>query len=708
MVELDEATVEKIAAGEVVERPASAVKELVENALDAGADRIEVAIERGGKDLLRVRDDGVGMTEAGVRKAVRRHTTSKIRSAEDLSGVGTLGFRGEALATIAAVSRLTIRTRPPDADAGTELRMAGGDVVAVEPAGPPAGTTVEVTDLFYNTPARRRYLKRDRTEFSRVNDVVTNYALANPDVAISLTHDGHEVFATPGRGDLQATLLAVYGREVAENMIEVADPGTGDGSGPVSGVEGYVSHPETTRSSADYLSTFVNGRYVRSSAVREAVLSAYDDQLGPDRYPFAVLFLSVPADAVDVNVHPRKTEVRYSDSGAVRERVRRAVEESLRGDGLLRSSAPRGRSTPEQTTIDPAGSAEVDGALDDAPGDAADESAGGGGDAREPGTGAGDVDEPGGEAGDAREPGGGDPAPGTEGPPDSGSARGTDGRSSQQGPDGSSASSGADAETPESPEADAETPESPEADAEMPESAPDSPASPAPHPRPSSSTTVTGPDVQTTLGGEDAHPPTEYDTLPDLRVLGQLHDTYVVAETDDGLLLIDQHAADERINYERLRGRFEGDTTTQALADPIELELTAGEAAVFDGYEDVLARMGFRADRVDDRTVEVTTVPAVLADAAGPELLRDVLADLAGERAPEETVEAAADDMLADVACHPSVTGNTSLTEGSVVGLLSELDDCENPWACPHGRPVLIHIDSDEIQDRFERDYPGH
>jgi DNA mismatch repair protein MutL len=191
--------------------------------------------------------------------------------------------------------------------------------------------------------------------------------------------------------------------------------------------------------------------------------------------------------------------------------------------------------------------------------------------------------------------------------------------------------------------------------------------------------------------------------------LGQLHDTYVVTESDDGLILIDQHAADERVNYERLREQFDGDTTTQVLAEPVETELTAREAAVFDTYKDAVAQLGFHADLVDDRTVRVTTVPTVVAESVGPTLIRDVLTNFVDdEQAAEETIDAVADDLLADMACHPSITGNTSLTEGSVFHLLSALDECENPWACPHGRPVLIQIDSDEIGDRFERDYPGH
>ncbi|PSP77348.1 DNA mismatch repair protein MutL [Halobacteriales archaeon QS_1_68_20] len=659
ITELDDATVDKIAAGEVVERPASVVKELVENSLDAAADRVEVAVERGGKDLVRVRDDGVGMTEAAVRKAVRQHTTSKIRDADDLDGVGTLGFRGEALHTIGAVSRLTIRTKPRGGDRGTELRMEGGEVAAVEPTGCPEGTTVEVTDLFYNTPAREKYLKQDRTEFARVNDVVTRYALANPDVAVSLEHDGREVFSTTGQRDLRATVLAVYGRQVAQSMVPVEAEAPEDG--PLEGISGYVSHPETTRSSRDYVSTFVNGRWVRSGAAREAVVEAYGNQLAADRYPFAVLFLDVPADSVDVNVHPRKMEVRFADEAGLREQVETAVREALLDHGLLRSSAPRGRSAPDQATIEPSSpSTDTDDATTDSTTDTAKTS----------------------EATD-------------------------DGSRSRPSPDTGPARSSASPSSPQ--ESSEDTKPWSRTSRSTARSSSTSGSASSSSPRPSRSPVTNDPDTQTTLSGDDAHPTTEYDNFPSLRVLGQLHDTYIVAEADDGLLLIDQHAADERVNYERLSERFEGDTTTQALADPVELELTAREAAHFDDYQDALARLGFHANRIGDRTVEVTTVPGFVAESVGPSVIRDVLADLIeGEGVAEKTVEAIADDLLSDMACYPSITGNTSLTDGSVVDLLSALDDCENPWACPHGRPVLIHIDSAEIDDRFERDYPGH
>jgi len=367
---LDDQTVERIAAGEVVERPASVVKELVENAIDADASRVDVVVEAGGTDGIRVTDDGIGMDREAVETAVEEHTTSKIRDIADLEGgVGTLGFRGEALHAIGAVSRLTIRTRPRGGDVGTELVLEGGDVTSVSPAGCPEGTTMAVEDLFYNVPARRKYLKQESTEFAHVNTVVASYALANPDVAVSLTHGDRETFSTTGQGDLRETVMSVYGREVAESMISVGagSEATGSGDemdsfpdGPLDGVHGLVSHPETNRAGREYLSTYVNGRYVRAGTVRDAVIDAYGTQIAPDRYPFAVLFLDVPAGDVDVNVHPRKMEVRFADDEGVREQVRTAVEDALLREGLLRSTAPRGRSAPEQTEITP----ESDGATD--------------------------------------------------------------------------------------------------------------------------------------------------------------------------------------------------------------------------------------------------------------------------------------------------------------------------------------------------------
>ncbi|MFB6097421.1 MAG: DNA mismatch repair endonuclease MutL, partial [Haloferacaceae archaeon] len=757
--------------------PASVVKELVENSLDADASRISVAVEAGGTEGIRVRDDGVGMTADQLSVAVEEHTTSKISDIEDLeAGVATLGFRGEALHTVGAVSRLTIRSRPRGAgDAGAEITVEGGDVGEVRPAGCPEGTTVEVADLFFNTPARRKFLKTDATEFDHVNAVVTHYALANPDVAISLEHDGREVFATQGDGDLRSAVLSVYGREVAEAMVEVRQPEATDDAdeeaptldGPVDAVRGLVSHPETTRSSRDYLSTFVNGRYVTASALREAILGAYGGQLANDRYPFAVLFVDVPADEVDVNVHPRKMEVRFDHEPGVRAAVEGAVEDALLEHGLVRSSAPRGRSRAAETEVRPdstqqevgggAGGGADAGGQDDGqatPEQAAAETAAESAAetaAESAAESAAEADAtdgatPGATGADASDPHDGttedrpSPRPWQEGP-DEATEEGSAGEDRRQSSDPfpdrenlsdapqssfqGSAIADDDAETrtgtgPESVEfeADAADPSESADTADPSESADtadpsDGSDAAAPNEGAAAMGAFSGfdaPTSQRTLGGEAATIDREFETIPHLRVLGQLHDTYIVAETADGMVLIDQHAADERVNYERLRAEVAGDTPTQALADPVELELTAREAELFEQYRDALAQVGFHANRTGERTVEVRTVPAVFDAALDPELLRDALSGFVADEADggQATVDAVADSLLADLACYPSITGNTSLREGSVADLLAALDDCENPFACPHGRPVIVGFDSDEIQDRFERDYPGH
>jgi len=743
---LDEATVQRIAAGEVVERPASVVKELVENAIDADASRVSVAVDRGGKDGIRVRDDGVGMTADELDLAVRDHHTSKIGDIGDLeAGVGTLGFRGEALAAIGAVSRLTVRSKPRGGEMGHELTVEGGDIGETQPAGCPAGTVVEVAELFHNVPARRKFLKTDTTEFDHVNTVVTQYALANPGVAVSLEHDDREVFATDGTGNLRSTVLSVYGREVAESMVDVEWSAEEDDAA-VHSVQGLVSHPETTRAGREYLSTFVNDRYVTASALREAVLDAYGGQLAPDRYPFAVLFVELDPSTVDVNVHPRKLEVRFDDEQGVRESVTEAVKAALLGEGLIRSSAPRGRSQADETPVRPgtddeavvggadtrheeaSGVAErrterrggvrkrsdLDGTAESTADDSPSAGVRDGADAA-----AADLDDWGEDAGpDATDSASGD---GSAGDADDwsvdlsgGSSASSSDASTDAGPPDAPANHGAtDAPTNrETPETSESTAHDRDARSAGRASATDSPIDPAstrdsrnvPPERERSFSTAT----QQALGGGTAEAGGEFDSFPTLRVLGQLQDTYVVAETDDGLVLIDQHAADERVNYERLQREFADGMASQALAAPVDLELTAREAELFASHADALAEIGFEAEREGDRTVAVTAVPAVFDATLDPELLRDALSAFVAEGDGEAAVDDAVDDLLGDLACYPSVTGNTSLTEGSVSELLSALDDCENPYACPHGRPVIVEISGEEIGDRFERDYPGH
>ncbi|WP_436345178.1 DNA mismatch repair endonuclease MutL [Natronorubrum sp. FCH18a] len=722
--QLDEDTVARIAAGEVVERPASAVKELLENSLDADADTVDVTVEEGGTELIRVTDDGRGMTEADVRAAVREHTTSKIEGLEDLeSGVATLGFRGEALHTIGSVSRARPNRHPrdgADADgAGTKLVYEGGEVTSVEPTGCPDGTIVEVDDLFYNTPARRKFLKTTATEFAHVNRVVTRYALANPDVAVSLTHDGREVFATTGQGDLQAAVLAVYGREVAAAMISIDVAIDELPPGPLERVSGLVSHPETNRSSREYLATYVNGRAVTADAIREGIMGAYGTQLGGDRYPFVTLFLEVPGDAVDVNVHPRKREVRFDDDDAVRRQVDAAVESALLEHGLLRSSAPRGRSAPEEARLEPGSTGTTErtasksatpentgGEPDPTSDDVAGDSSSADGVAADGATNAASSGSTAEQAATSEPSSAGNSAAVGSTSPSSASSPAGD-----SSPESTARSSMTDADSAPSAPDSAERASDTTADSADAAAAETSTATRTSSPDPDPERKFAAATEQRTLTGEPATgDETAFDSLPSLRVLGQLDDTYLVCETDDGLALIDQHAADERVNYERLLRAFADDPAAQALASPVELELTAVEAEAFESYREALSRLGFYADRTDDRTVAVTTVPAVFEETLEPERVRDVLASfLEGDReSGAETVDALADEFLGDLACYPSITGNTSLTEGSVVDLLAALDDCENPYACPHGRPVIVQFDEREIEERFERDYPGH
>jgi DNA mismatch repair protein MutL len=747
--ELDPETVDRIAAGEVVERPASVVKELVENAIDADASRVEIAVDGDGTDRVVVRDDGHGMDRGALRRAVRQHTTSKVRDADDLERVTTLGFRGEALHTIGAVSRLTITSRPrePGGASGeaasaagrgsgagrsgegsgtaSQLTIEGGDVGTVEPAGRAAGTTVEVTDLFYNTPAREKYLGTETTEFGHVNTVATQYALANPDVAISLEHDGREVFATDGQGDLRSAVLSIYGRDVAEAMIDVdasvdgggstgdtpnADasaemaPSEGDRaalpSGPLTRVHGLVSGPETTRSTRDYCSTFVNGRYVTDTDLRNAVLDAYGASIGPDRYPFAVLYLEVPPEATDVNVHPRKMEVRFDDAVGARTQVERAVAAALDTPSRVRSAATRGRSAPPETSLDAVDSeaTRVD--------DAATTSTSGA--SPEPnGTAAS-------TAGPPSAPAPADDADGTDGEVSGSDSSAATGEASADPATESAAGTGESSASPATRAA--ETGDGPEPGDggtavtamgdDRSRATDDTTASAEAAGRDRHSRTGGRFDAtaQTRFGGE---PTLDTDRLPPLDVLGQVGDAYIVCESEDGLLVVDQHAADERVAYERLRDAA-ADGTSQSLVEPVTVELTAQEAAAFADAADDLARIGFDAERAGERTVRVAAVPAVIDETVDPDRIADAVAAAAGGTDADAPVRDAADALLADLACAPAVTAGVSLAEGSVRDLLTALDACDDPTTCPHGRPTVIRIDDDELATRFERDYPGH
>lgn len=580
---LDDQTVQRIAAGEVVERPASVVKELVENSLDAGATRIDITVDgESATERIVVEDDGQGIDPDELRLAVEPHTTSKIGALDDLErGPGTLGFRGEALHAIGQVSRLELESKPPGAAGGARLVIDGGDIVEEGPVGIPAGTRVTVIDLFDPVPARRKFLDAPVTERSHVRRVVSHLALANPAVAITLRLHGSERFATDGTGDRRETVAAVHGRDVAESMLPVE--ATDGLPAPVQSIDGLVSDPETTRSSADYMTTVVNDRPVTSGALRRPIVAGYGDRLGPDRYPFVILWVSVDPDTVDVNVHPRKHEVHFDDADTVTTAVHDTVRSALDSETPLPTAPPRAGDSGAVTDRGPRPAIDI----------------------------------------------------------------------------GSVSTSGEQSTLPGTPRMEADD---------------------------------------------------GFDRLPSVRIIGQALDAFIVAESDDGILLVDQHAADERINYEQLVEAVQRDGHRQRLATPVEVPLAADEREVLLEHRDAVADLGFEVRGIVGETARLATVPAVLGRALPPEALTEamhrLLAGLAAGSTGDPIVEVV-DDVLADLACHPAITANESLTEGTMIDLLEGLDSCESPWTCPHGRPTMIEVTDGELDQRFERDYPG-
>ena len=557
---LDPATVDRIAAGEVITRPARVVAELVDNALDAGASRVEIAVDGDGTDRIRVADDGRGMAREDARLAVERHATSKLAPDADPVGVGSLGFRGEALAAVADAARLELTTNDGGA-VGTRVAVGSGRdaTPAVADAGRARGTTVVVRDLFATRPARREALAGTRAEFARISRLVADYALATPTVAFTLVHDGSTTLSTPGTGVTDA-LLGVYDRETASQATELSasvavDPAS-DGAAPSDddaidvAVTGALAYPSVTRAARDHLRVSVNGRPVRDDRLAGAVRAGYGRLLPDGREPVAAVDVAVPPGRVDPNVHPAKREVGLRDADAVIDAVESVVADALTGADLRRRADV---------------ATDLDAAL-----------------------------EPVGEA------------------------------------DGSRAAAFADAEP-----------------------------------------------------------------------IGTFRDLYALVEADDELLVLDAHAAHERVNYERLARAFEDEPVPTATLDPpATVSLSAGEAAAAEAHADVLASLGFGTEPFGGGTVRVRTVPAPFGRTADAGAVRDVLAAFSSGTSPRDARER----LLADLACHPSLKRGDAIDAAAIRSLLDRLDECERPFACPHGRPTVLSVAETTFADAFERD----
>jgi DNA mismatch repair protein MutL len=634
----------QIAAGEVVERPGSAVKELVENSLDAGARRCDVALEGGGVTSLRVTDDGHGMTEADARLAVERHATSKLRVFDDLRHVTSFGFRGEALPSIASVSRFTLRTREASADAGVELRIEGGAAPAVSPVGIAVGTEIWVRDLFYNVPARRKFLRSTGTEAGHVVDAVESLALARPEVTFTVERDGR-----PVRSWLRASCRAERVSDVVGDVALVACAGE---RGPLR-VEAFLSRPEQARTGAGGLRLLVNGRVVRDRALAATIAQAYGSVLERGRYPRGVVYLDLVTELVDVNVHPQKSEVRFADPRAVTDALYGILSRELAAAlSLARParSAWSGRGAAEAGAHRPLVPAEADSAEAAAP-------------RPHPPV----AESPGGAAAADRETG--------ARPARSAVAA----RTHEEDPWGLFA--------PPAQRGGSVDPSSAD-----PSSADPSSADPA---------RVTG-----ALAVRDAavsplrpRPEVEWHSL---RFLAQVQKTYLVCEGRDGIYVIDQHAAAERVNFHRLRkAHSERAVAAQALLFPLVIEAAATEVALVEEQAAMIATVGFDLRVRGPLSLSVHAVPRLLQRASPERLVRDLLTELG--RAGGRGFSDAIDLTLARMACHGAVRAGDGLSAAEATALLAALDGADFAGFCPHGRPVVAFTSWAELERKVGR-----
>ncbi|MFZ1755672.1 MAG: DNA mismatch repair endonuclease MutL [Caldilineaceae bacterium] len=638
----------KIAAGEVVERPANVAKELIENSLDAGATEIRVEIREGGQRLLRVIDDGHGIPADEISLALHRHATSKLHTADDLNRIATFGFRGEALYSIAAVSHLTLASRHNKAQAGVQIRAEGGQVVAEGATGMPVGTIVTVEHIFFNTPARKKFLRRTATEAGHISSIVQRYALAWPERRFSLINEGRLLFQSTGSGDVTDVLAKIYTLDTARQMVGIGKSrrleaidgavGTGGlGTGEVdfrgrggkqerraegvSGIQvsGFVSLPVLTRGNRGGIDLFINRRYVEDRSLTHAVIQAYHTLLPVGRFPIGVIFVELDPSAVDVNVHPRKTEVRFQEAREVFSAVQRAVRRVV----VENASVP-GFSV--------------------------------GTDANE--------DNGDGWAGPGESAGGGLPSGWAE-------------------RRGSILSAG---QTQRAMDLYVPRDVTPRPDVQPADTFPgDSAAQPAPVPPPFPT-------------------PRERTTLPPLRVVGQVGALYIVAEGPEGMFLIDQHAAHERVMYEKFMAQRlapGGGIPRQGLLNPLTLHLGDALAGQVTLFMRELAAVGFDVEPFGGDTWLVRSVPSVLAGQDAGRMLEEIVQGLALERdMVGEQLEA---ELVKMVCKRASIKAGQILSDLEMKELIRQLEECQSPRTCPHGRPTMIQLSSGELEKAFKR-----
>lgn len=634
---LSEILANKIAAGEVVERPASVAKELVENSLDAGATKVEIEIAGAGRSLLRVLDNGEGMTRDDAILAFERHATSKLRAIEDLEAIQTFGFRGEALPSVAAVSRVTLTTRILSEPAGTEVAVTGGKLGAVRDLAWPGGTEVAVRDLFFNVPARRKFLKSDATETFHVTNLVQHYALANPKVAFVLVNNGRETIRVTPVETLRERAYQLLGPALVDRLVEV------EGGASGMRVSGYVSNPQEQRTSREAQYLFVNGRFVRDRVLGRAIAEGYRSMMPSGTYPAAVLFLEVPSDRVDVNVHPAKVEVRFREEHVIRQLVSAAIR-----DALDRATRPVA-SFPKPEIRIPEFPPETRAHWDVTEEVAVPEHV-----PHVPYV----------------------PAAPRAAQPD----LGLDYRS-----------------TPTPPRVPF-APAPPHTAQPVPEPVPIAPLEPA-SPGPTASSSHRG----LALADDPLADPRGRELSGRIRALGQIRESFIVATDEESLLLIDQHVAHERILFERFRdARLGAEPLRQQLLLPETIDLTPAQASAFERLRPELEAAGFDVLMLSGRTVALSSVPAELPPTDARSLLLELLDAVESGRG-RESLESVREEIAASLACRAAIKINMPLGEEKMLWLIDELLRAKNPWTCPHGRPVILRFPIRDIERQFLR-----
>ncbi len=581
--------INKIAAGEVVERPASVVKELIENALDAGATEIFVDVEQAGKRLIRIADNGCGMSRADAEVAFLRHATSKISSEQDLEEISTMGFRGEALSSIASVAQVRLMTAQQGASEGTLLEIDGGVVKALSGAAASTGTTIEVRHLFYNTPARLKFLKSPATEISHIIDTVSHEALSHPPVRFRLVHDKKTVLDLPAATSLRERAFQLLGPEVTGHLRELS------GMREPVRVFGLIGNPAYSRGDKTHQEFYVNGRYIRNASLSHALYQAYSDLLMRDRHPVGYLFLELPPSLVDVNVHPTKAEVRFRSPSQIHDFLRELIRDTLRG---MPSSSDKEDGLPDR-------------------------------------------DESVREAGEDYLA---SPATTDKGAPN-------------------------------------------------------------PHffGRRKSDVVVSRPQVHEPAPAKPVSVPLPSFAKEALIPLAQLHNSFILAQSSQGLALIDQHAAHERVLYERLQDRHDtGELETQKLLIPVQLELNPADRERLQEHLPDLAVLGFLLEEFGGGTFLIKEVPALLAGGDYKQLFFDIVDEIK-THGKFARVEALRNDLFAVMACHPAIKVHKRLSLREMEELIRDLLGCRMPHSCPHGRPTIFRISMDEIRKMFKR-----